>query len=268
MAGDFWGQTQPPAGVLVDPSHPLASGLVLCLPLNEGAGNLAASAVPGTVPGTFQGTPTWSAGERGWALRCDASGERISWAPASVPVLTRLKHLTVAAWIRPLTTSRVDHVSQWGGSGTRHFNLLTSVTASRWQFYVSRSGIESITTLNTGLSTFTVGRWYFLVGTYDGERGRLYLDGGREMAESGSIPGELLTTSTAAVRVGQSEDGSSTAGAEYGFVGLWNRALSAQAIRNLYLATFGMFRGPVWRRYPGAAPASGLRLLASLGVGA
>ena len=95
------------------------------------------------------------------------------------------RELTLEAWVS------VGKLMEWGGiigalqdNGTYEKGWLLGFRKDRFCFAVHTEGHKSLTYL-AGDETFELGRWYHVVGVYDGMTQRIYVDG--ELAGSRPI---------------------------------------------------------------------------------
>jgi len=144
--------------------------------------------------------------------------------------------ITVTAWVNPDVLTRGDIVSQWE-SGEQHFNLLGGLTSGKFQFCASITG-SSGTCTDTGASTFAAGQWYFVVGTYDGTNRNLYVNG---MLENDKALASMYMGSTNSIYIGVSENFSSDFNGKIAEVRIYNIALTADEIKELYQRNLPQF---------------------------
>jgi len=138
---------------------------------------------------TSTGSPTVAAGKINQGI---ALGGASLLDAGRQSVLTGLTNLTVSAWVKPNETGRGDYVGMWnntGGTVGSKFVLLQGVNDSKFAFYVSSGAANS--TSGASVTTLSLGRWYHVVGTYDGTNDKLYVNG---VYENGSSPGYTLNT--------------------------------------------------------------------------
>ena len=149
--------------------------------------------------------------------------------------VNRVQYITMLAWVN---CSRVNtNVGQIiARSGVKpHYILTTGVSANKVSLYISTNGL----TYETGFpstASITNGTFAFIAGTYDGTTARIYING---------LPDATATTSSGAIDttndpvwLGEASDG----GGNWfkGIIGeaaIYNRALPANEIWNLYLVT-------------------------------
>ena len=145
--------------------------------------------------------------------------------------------LTAEAWVA------VNSPAEWGGivgclqdNGSFEKGWVLGYNNDKFNFALSTGG--DLTYLNASTS-FQTGRWYHVVGTYNGSRMRIYVNG----AERGSNTNRRgsIDYSPATFVIGCYLDDNEFYPLE-GFISevrLYNRALSSQQIRNRYNSTKG-----------------------------
>ena len=216
------------------------SGLVGHWMFDEGAGTTAADSSGSNNTGTLVNGPVWTpSGKINGGLSFDGVDDFVDVGNPSA--IKTLANITVSAWIRPQSTARQDYITQWGVGGTRHFNLISGITAGKFDFFVSINGTAS-PSAGASITSINPGTWYHVVGTYDGANIRLYVNGVQESITAQT--GDLLTTSSANLLFGKGSD--ATSGIITGSIDdvrVYNRALSAADIAELY-------------NYTGAPPSS------------
>lgn len=145
--------------------------------------------------------------------------------------------LTAEAWVA------VNSPAEWGGivgclqdNGSFEKGWVLGYNNDKFNFALSTSG--DLTYLNATVP-YETGRWYHVVGTYDGSRMRIYING-TERGSSSNRRGSI-DYSPAAFVIGCYLDDNEFYPLE-GFISevrLYNRALTSQQIRNRYNRTRG-----------------------------
>jgi concanavalin A-like lectin/glucanase superfamily protein len=152
-------------------------------PMDEGAGQVAADvsghghhARLGRLAGPDSSDPAWVPGRFGRALRF--VGDDDQFAEIAEPALLTPVFVTAEAWVRRLgTPGRWRYVVSNGAQGCdfSSFGLYTG-TGGALSFYVSGSG-GYVTSPEASQAKVWNGAWHYVVGTYDGDHVRLYVDG-------------------------------------------------------------------------------------------
>lgn len=142
--------------------------------------------------------------------------------------ITGVQSRTLCAWAKfnSTTTSVVC------GIGLPDFFQLFEIHAYQGKITGHRYGSEVI-----GTTTLSTGVWYHTAFSYDGATSKIYLNGILENSKN-----ETLSTANTALTIGKK--GYSANSNMNGFIShvqLYNRALSAAEIRDLYNATKGRY---------------------------
>ncbi len=216
-----------------------AKGLVAYYPMSEGAGTTTADATGQGNTGTFgasTGAPTWTtSGKFGNGISFDGSNDYVNTG-VTVSSLGLTNKATFSFWAKKVadsTTSPFGNNNEGSDGQDRDVFSFFDVAGTFWL----RANAGSQVTLNAG--TWSAGVWYNVVGVYDGSTLKLYVNG-VEIASS-ALTGNLLSTS-ATWKMGRRGEGS---GLYYwngvlDDVRIYNRALSATEVLNLYNDTSGV----------------------------
>jgi len=230
---------KPPLGAKLNWAHPLTKGLVGCWLFNEGGGNKAydlsgynnhgtlnAMAFPST---TLSG---WNPGKDGVGLQFDGSSDYVDCG--NDPSLNITNAITIEAWVKTTQTTRgqiTAKVSAWQFAkreSTHKISIyLYGITPLRWE--------GGDTEINDGV-------WHHIVATYDANgganNGNFYLDG--------VLDGQFTSTGNIDVNSNNLAIGNQIFCA-HNFNGaidevrIYNRALNAEEIKQLYIAPYAMF---------------------------
>ncbi len=208
--------------------------LVLSLPFNEGQGTVAGDKSAYANDGTIYGA-SWGNGRYGKALSFVRSeSDYVQCSNVSNLPTTAI---SVNAWIKITTHASWLHIVQheWKAS-TGSWGLWTNSLGKI--FFGIWDGSTQYTASFDGLQT---GVWYHIVGTYDGNTIRIYVDNIEGTPET--LPGQTLD-SAGDVRIGRSE------GTEYfdgmiDAVRIYSRALSQTEVESLYKSNADMHGRPL-----------------------
>lgn len=216
--------TKLPQGTLINLGDSIGRSIVGCWRAAEGGGSKVfdSSGLKNHLSIT---SSVWSTGLRGRALLF--SGTPLIASSASRAV----KGLTVAAWINPGVLTRGDLVTCWtNGTANSQFDLLYGITSGKPQFFVS----NGTTYANSGVSvtTISVGKWYFIVGTYDGVNVKIYINGRLESSSASSIV--LNKSSLTSIRLGDNATGDGPFSGRIDSAFYCGRALAPSEILRLY----------------------------------
>lgn len=143
---------------------------------------------------------------------------------------------TVCAWFYPQKTSRSDIVGVWlNGTGVDQFLLTFGLAgASKPSCYVNRGGAVSSA---TGPTTLANNTWGFIVGTWDGSAIRCYLNGVLQGATTNA--GTLGSGINRPIVIGNNNNNDGPSVGMIDDVRIYNRALSAEEIKQLYGGGYG-----------------------------
>ncbi|MCS7091075.1 MAG: CARDB domain-containing protein [Verrucomicrobiota bacterium] len=214
--------------------RPTSSGLVGALSILNSSGPVVASVRAGltnlsfTVPagqaGAYYariqaGTAGYSAVKE-WALLFDGVDDYVdigAWSPGS--------NWTVEAWVRPMSLAAGRRTIVGGVQECRDWGI--TLQDGRFGVVIRQPGGCSQTILAP--ETATVGAWYHVVGTCDGQTARLYVNG--QLRAFGPVESNYVGT-TAGTRIGGEVccSGNSFAGF-VDEVAIWNRSLTGPEIQ-------------------------------------
>jgi prepilin-type N-terminal cleavage/methylation domain-containing protein len=173
--------------------------------------------------GTFIGSgQNWAVGRVNGALGMTNSGT-INYAVPSTSTLPSAA-VSVSAWINGISyASFSNHLYDTVSDGNATWNLY-SYAGGNFAFNIVNGGLQH----NAACSSVSAGQWHFLVGTYNGNLVRLYLDGTScgTYVDSGAILSQSVTAFTSNVGSGGNyflDD-----------IRIYNRALSAAQISAMY----------------------------------
>lgn len=162
-------------------------------------------------------------------------------------VLRPTEEITAMAWVR------IDRAIPWGGilsmsqdNGDFEKGWILGYRDDRFGFAVNaEQGPDRLTWVMSDGSRFVPGSWHLVAGTYDGSEAKLYLDG-QQVAASPDQRGPLQYPPAAPYIVGSYRDDDEHFFAEgmLNEVRLYDRALSADEIRDLYAEKSDHFPGP------------------------
>lgn len=150
----------------------LVSDLAAFWPLDEGSG-CSALDVTGLHDGALgpdcvgNDSPAWTPGISGSALSFVGGFDEV--AVAATPVLQTPAALTLSAWIRRAASFRFESIIDYRDAATDGYDLYTT-DQSKLFMRVNNGAL-------TSSSVVTDGDWHHVVGVYDGNQMRLYVDG-------------------------------------------------------------------------------------------
>lgn len=228
---------KPPFPVL-NRGHRLAQGLVSSWMFYEGAGRTVHDVSGNDHHGTWNGsgrgsntTPGWVAGRDGWAMEFDGTDDYISG-----PLNTSTDAITVLLWARYDTLPFANPGLFVLGDtlSTRYVGIWVRNTGYLWGRIRQAGDAEVNFSQNQHLSA---GEWYHIVVTADGSSSmRQYVNG--VQVDSKTYDGSIRDWTNFYIgnQAGEGWDG------QIDDVRIYNRALSADEIAELYHDPYGMFR--------------------------
>jgi len=229
--------TQPPLGTPLNISHPLSQGLVGCWLLNEGGGQIAVDSVNLSNPGTLTNGPRFAVAQRGQCVALDGSNDYISVNNTS-SALNFAGPITLSAWVYPQISNAYQGV----------IVKATGVNNRQYAFYLSQLGTGNIYVAFAGSNigdqavspAWTVNAWNHIVVTADGSNIKIYING-----VLASTLGNANVSATASGNVVFGMDVPNNQFPLNGYMGpvfIYNRAISASEVRQLYANSYQMFQ--------------------------
>lgn len=224
---DQW--NKPLLGSRIDPEHPLSRGLVGCWLFNENSGNRVYDLSGNGNDGLFVNDPEWVPGRTGQAIDFDGGNDYIDCGSLDID-----GSLTIGVWVKTDSTSTFQSIVSKSSFLDRTYSLFlynTGIvwaqitnTANNWD--AQRQSSEAIIT-----------DWTHVMMVYNTISLDLYFNGVlKDGRLSGTVPSQI--------RNGAEPFTISKENAFY-FNGLiddvriWNRALSAQEVWDLYINPYG-----------------------------
>jgi len=178
--------------------------------------------------GTLTGGPTRAIGKIGQGLSFDGSNDYVSFGNASS--LNPATAITISAWINtsaPTTNFAMIVNKDSGVPDNSQYTLRMNGTTGKAMFRAEGAGLITA----SGNTILNANQWYHVVGTYDGNNTRFYLNG-VEDATPASGSGNM-TNNSANLEIGRRDDGYYFPG-KIDDVRIYNRALSGDEIKRLY----------------------------------
>ena len=146
--------------------------------------------------GNVYGTTAYVDSPMGQALSFNGVGDYVE-VDSDSSIMPAM--LTIEAWIQPgKTGTRQSIVSKWDGFGDASYSLELTST-DKFLFYLHNG---TTTQSITGTTIVTIGTWYHVVGTYDGSKASLYVNGNLEAGPTTLVP--PMTDSSVPLRIGAS----------------------------------------------------------------
>jgi len=162
--------------------------LVAWYKFDDGSGDVTVDSGPAHIDGATSGDPSWTDGAIGKALQFDGDGDYVNLG--NHPKFDISDQITVAAWIKVNTFDK-----GWQtiiAKGDSSWRLQRNAGNDTLQFSctglpVPGSGFSSI----NGKTNVNDGQWHHALGTYDGSRISLYIDGALDV--SAEVKGSIRT---------------------------------------------------------------------------
>jgi hypothetical protein len=240
----------------INRQHSLSRGLVGCWPIWEGAGRKIGDVINANHATLTNMDPAtdWVGAPNGWALDFDGNDDRVVIDnPAILQLESGPITIVVRGFDRSGSRGIVTKGQTRGSTGTRSFDLFDTGSQFRWHG-VGASAIAWAATTSTRPA---LNQWHQYVGVWDGSSdtnaAKLYIDG-RIAAED--TPSGIALTSGKDWNIGGQASVVDTFEWD-GFIDIvliYNIALSAFEIQQLYVDPYAMFRIPsIARRHVAAA---------------
>ncbi len=240
---------KPMLGQQINWGDPISKGLVASWLMNEGSGNQVADLSGNGNRGTLAENTLWTGGKFGPCLHFDGAGDYVDCG--SFPAGNfGTADFSIVVWAKCQESGSVDVFVAKGNVAAGDVILYKTTTADRFIFYAD-AGVISLGVTKTGL----VGNWIQLAAVRSGSNAYLYANAiliGTDTSAAANIsnPHNLC--------IGGSETGTTNPFiGEIDNVRIWNRALSASEIAQLYREPFAMFYDTdIWWLYspPAAGP--------------
>jgi hypothetical protein len=175
--------------------------------------------------GTYVGDASTTAGKYGRGGDFDGSGDYIEISQNSSINLSTNGSFSFGYWIKVDTLTNFVGTIMKGGFQSSYGHLLWTDGSLR-AYYSGGSYIE-VPSLTTG----KIGSWLYITQTYDGDKIRIYRDGDLFFTSSGEV---TLETSTDPLYFGVSSGNQYSLDGQMDEVRVYNRALSANEVAQLY----------------------------------
>lgn len=243
----------------LDGDNPITKGVVAWYWLNEGGGTRVNDLSGYNHPGTITGA-TWTSGPFGPCLSFDASGDYVTIGTFAnfFPVNTA-NAWAVSVWVLWDGVSYSKYFLGGVGTGGRTFAFGNNNLANNGEFVaLIRETDDTSTAVDADSLDPTANTWYHLVWTTDGATCSVYVNGQRSAADDASHTGLYNLSGT--VYIGQAS-ATTVWGGKIDNVAIYNRALTAAEIQQLYREPFGMVQQDRPELYvtAGAPPATTYR---------
>lgn len=231
-----WKQ-KPPLGAKVNFANPISKGLIYCGLFNEGAGNkvfdLSGNQNTGTITNAI-----WVSGKFGSCLSFDGNGDYVQ-IPHSSP-LDNMQNISFGCWsYTSLITvenflmekdSNIYGIHLYNFAGVAAtLGCLIATDNNTWASHTGKSG------------GVPYNAWVHLFCTYDGSKIRGYVNGVEQTLTNNSITGDVKTDSGGNLYLATWEYLDYCYDGEIDNIMIYNRALSAAEVLQLYREPFCLF---------------------------
>lgn len=224
-------------------SKSISVGLVAAYPFQEGVGTSLADLTTfqnstSSFTGGNGGIPVWVPGQFGHSLFFDVAGQAYAVIPDSPSMNVQTGPFSLVTWVKTIPTGNTKTIISKGrNSGTFTYILYVNATTG----YPGFSLYDG--TNNPGIDSTTVnvadGGWHQVVGIYDGSNLNIYIDGKFNISTSaGAYSG---TTTTGTTLLGRWAFNNQYFNGDMDAVLIYNRALSAVEVQQLYYDPFCMY---------------------------
>jgi len=208
------------------------TGLVGYWKFDEGSGTIAKDSSGYNNDGTLVNGPTWVDGKFGKALKFDGVDDYVNVGHSeSVNIVNAI---TIAAWVMFLRDPALDRYSGILGktyTDYKGYNLQTGPYTGKLLFTFGTGSAWINVQSNT---VFTTGRFYHVVGTFDGTVAKFYTNGVLDCSPV-AYSGTIAEDPTKDLLIGQVPDGTTKyVNAIIDEVRIYNRALSEEEIKQHY----------------------------------
>ncbi|KKN70111.1 hypothetical protein LCGC14_0434360 [marine sediment metagenome] len=246
---------KPWLGVPLNSAHPFAKGLVGLWLMNEGSGNIVQDLSRNGNIGTLSAGTNFDVGKFGSALSFGgaASGDYVSIGAGSS---LGMNNLTIIAWVKPTDATGLEGIITRGINSTTSIIYYLGLSSNDLNLIVSNSG--SSQNVSVSLNKIVGNVWQQVVATVDDLSFIGYVNGIKDLTVGRTVGplGDGITATTGLI----GELGTADRRPFNGLIDhvmIYNRALSASEIAQLYRNPFAMFeRDPVELWVTGAPPAA------------
>jgi len=224
--------------------------------------DLSSSGNNGTLV-SMSATTTQVQGKLGQALNFNGSSSNVALSTGT-GIPSGNSTYTISAWIKPSSLGSYGGIVGWGTYNTNNevnaFRLTSSSECSGgqglWNYWWA-ADLKVCTTL------ITANAWHFVLAEFDGTTRRIYVDGiqvGNDLPSGHNVVGTTNVTigSTCTVVICSSQGTSLFFPGSIDDVRIYNRALSANEIAQLYVLGGGKVNTPVSSLQKGSTVSSGL----------
>ena len=233
-----------------DVTAQVTKGLHFYMPFNEGKGDVVKDVGPKGFEAELHGSAKFVKGKVGTAIEF-SEGPALIIEPGGQSELY-VEHLTVAVWIQPFEISKAalgdGHVYGnifYDKSGKSDDNVEFGLGSGKGLYWYINSGQKKMGPFNgadvdTTLSLPNLGlkpkNWYHVVGTFDGEKIQIYLDGKLEGEKDVPKNSPVMVWNDNNIEIGGRPDTNAGANLYKGLLdelAVYDRALTAKEVETV-----------------------------------
>ncbi len=211
---------------------PLSAGLLAAYAFDETSGSTAADSSGNNLPGTLNGSATWTAGKYSGAVNLNGSTQYVDLGnPASLQLTGSM---TVTAWINSAAFPADDAAVVSKRNTTGGYQLDTTIDVGPRAIGFKLTDSSGVNMMRYGKTTMQTNTWYHVAGVYNAATQTMdvYLNG---ILDNGTLSGTISSTQqdfATNVMIGKR---SGNSGYEFNGridnVRIYNRALTAAEIQ-------------------------------------
>lgn len=243
----IYGMTKPIKGEKINSAHPLSKGIVGCWLFNEGGGDKVYDSSGNKNTGTLvsMAIPSssisgWNPGRFGKTLSFDGSNDTVTVVPTpDGSSLNVTGKISFGGWVFPRVSNVYQNVIGFMAGTSRQYAFYLSgagVSTIYCALFINGSNYQGDVTLSF---PWAVNKWNHVFVVYDGSSRKIYLNG--VQAYSNNVAGAITHPANANLYLGKDYDGAYPLNGQMDLPIIYNRALSAQEILQLYKGPFCMF---------------------------
>jgi hypothetical protein len=214
----------------VSPDMPVGMELLL----NDSSGSIASDTSGNNNNGTLVDNATLVTGISGKAVAFDGAGDYIEVSDSSA--LAGMSELSVAAWINidqiPSAGTYYLPIAKYAGSGRSYLFNIDSIGQPSFVVQTTNNIWYTLGTQATDKGVkMKPGKWYYIVGTYDGTNLRLYVNGWMTEYVPNKISGNIFNSAASLII------GANNFKGKMDDIKIYSKALTQQEISKNYFSS-------------------------------
>lgn len=229
---------KPLVGTPIQYDHPLSKGIVGHWLFNEGAGDRVYDLSGNQNNGVFVNEPKWVAGKFGRALEFDGNDDYVDVGSPSKALLVG-RNLTIVVWVRRDSSIRGVILGAEKESGSHALYYIDLDASHYFRFWCESESDVDYTV--SSATTYNNSDWHQVVATDDGSNLKIYIDGVFSNSQAASFtPPDAIDN----FNIGFAQERGGNPNHFNGLidnVSIYNRALSAEDVMQLYHEPFCIF---------------------------